>query len=119
MITPLLTQLTYEGLVDELVGIKNCKRPSRSPSGTIIDQIFSLRRTSTVRPRATDRPGRSTNCWPVDFPSRPWPCSRSDKSGQEEETQPLSIDRPTFRRVERSELLGCWEKVEQGRPSVG
>ncbi|KAH9486328.1 Vacuolar protein sorting-associated protein 33A [Psilocybe cubensis] len=25
MITPLLTQLTYEGLVDELVGIKNCK----------------------------------------------------------------------------------------------
>jgi hypothetical protein len=25
MITPLLTQLTYEGLVDELIGIKNCK----------------------------------------------------------------------------------------------
>jgi hypothetical protein len=25
MITPLLTQLTYEGLVDELFGIKNCK----------------------------------------------------------------------------------------------
>ena len=25
MITPLLTQLTYEGLIDELVGIKNCK----------------------------------------------------------------------------------------------
>lgn len=25
MITPLLTQLTYEGLVDELVGIKNCE----------------------------------------------------------------------------------------------
>jgi hypothetical protein len=24
MITPLLTQLTYEGLVDELIGIKNC-----------------------------------------------------------------------------------------------
>jgi hypothetical protein len=24
MITPLLTQLTYEGLIDELVGIKNC-----------------------------------------------------------------------------------------------
>lgn len=27
MITPLLTQLTYQGLVDELVGIKNCERP--------------------------------------------------------------------------------------------
>lgn len=24
MITPLLTQLTYEGLIDELIGIKNC-----------------------------------------------------------------------------------------------
>ena len=24
LITPLLTQLTYEGLVDELIGIKNC-----------------------------------------------------------------------------------------------
>lgn len=27
MITPLLTQLTYEGLVDELIGIKNCELP--------------------------------------------------------------------------------------------
>ena len=25
MVSPLLTQLTYEGLVDELIGIKNCK----------------------------------------------------------------------------------------------
>src|ERR1700722_4262031 len=24
MITPLLTQLTYEGLIDEVIGIKNC-----------------------------------------------------------------------------------------------
>ena len=29
MITPLLTQLTYEGLVDELIGIKNCKFEER------------------------------------------------------------------------------------------
>lgn len=26
LVTPLLTQLTYEGLIDELIGIKNCKR---------------------------------------------------------------------------------------------
>lgn len=26
MITPMLTQLTYEGLIDEFFGIKNCKR---------------------------------------------------------------------------------------------
>jgi vacuolar protein sorting-associated protein 33A len=25
LVTPLLTQLTYEGLVDEVMGIKNCK----------------------------------------------------------------------------------------------
>ena len=25
MITPLLTQLTYEGLIDEIIHIKNCK----------------------------------------------------------------------------------------------
>ena len=25
MVTPLCTQLTYEGLVDEVMGIKNCK----------------------------------------------------------------------------------------------
>jgi hypothetical protein len=25
MVTPLLTQLTYEGLIDELVGITNCE----------------------------------------------------------------------------------------------
>lgn len=24
MVTPLLTQLTYEGLINELIGIKNC-----------------------------------------------------------------------------------------------
>ena len=27
MITPMLTQLTYEGLIDEFFGIKNCKHP--------------------------------------------------------------------------------------------
>jgi hypothetical protein len=25
MVTPMLTQLTYAGLIDELVGIKNCR----------------------------------------------------------------------------------------------
>ena len=27
MITPLCTQLTYEGLIDEVFGIHNCKEP--------------------------------------------------------------------------------------------
>lgn len=29
MVTPLLTQLTYEGLIDETFGIKHCKKPWR------------------------------------------------------------------------------------------
>ena len=31
MITPLLTQLTYEGLIDEVIHIKNCKCPTVLP----------------------------------------------------------------------------------------
>jgi hypothetical protein len=43
MISPLLTQLTYEGLIDELVGIKNCA-PARA-----LPRPYSLtRRTAHV-----------------------------------------------------------------------
>jgi vacuolar protein sorting-associated protein 33A len=35
MITPLLTQLTYEGLIDELLGIKNCEWPDFVPWITV------------------------------------------------------------------------------------
>ena len=31
MITPLLTQLTYEGLIDEVIRIRHCKYPIVSP----------------------------------------------------------------------------------------
>lgn len=27
MVTPMCTQLTYEGLLDEIIGIRNCKHP--------------------------------------------------------------------------------------------
>lgn len=38
MITPLLTQLTYEGLIDEFIGLKNCKQLStRCENVTSID----------------------------------------------------------------------------------
>lgn len=40
MITPLLTQLTYEGLIDEFIGIKNCKQLStRCEDMTDIDTL--------------------------------------------------------------------------------
>lgn len=81
MITPLLTQLTYEGLVDELVGIKNCERPSYPPFRIIIDEVFSLCGTASVCSCAPYRSRHSANCRPVNFPYRPWSCSRSDTSG--------------------------------------
>lgn len=31
LVTPLCTQLTYEGLVDEMIGIKNCSFPLLLP----------------------------------------------------------------------------------------
>ena len=78
MITPLLTQLTYEGLVDELIGIKNCEYPSHPPSEIIINKISSLCRAAAIRTCTPDRSGRATNCQLVDFPYRPRPCSRTD-----------------------------------------
>jgi hypothetical protein len=30
-VTPLMTQLTYEGLIDETIGIQNCKQPNTLP----------------------------------------------------------------------------------------
>ena len=42
MITPLLTQLTYEGIIDEIVHIRNCKR-------LVVTLTISL--TYTLSPR--------------------------------------------------------------------
>jgi len=40
MITPLLTQLTYEGLIDEFIGLKNCKQLSLRCKGVTGIDIF-------------------------------------------------------------------------------
>jgi hypothetical protein len=37
MVTPLLTQLTHEGLIDEVIGVKNCTKTYTSSSGTIAE----------------------------------------------------------------------------------
>jgi hypothetical protein len=44
MITPLLTQLTYEGLIDELVGVKNCA----SAFSTLPSSALTLTRAAHV-----------------------------------------------------------------------
>jgi len=36
MITPMLTQLTYEGLIDEFLSIKNCSYPSLTSSSAMV-----------------------------------------------------------------------------------
>jgi hypothetical protein len=38
IITPLLTQLTYEGLIDELIGIKNCEYLELNLSRVVTEQ---------------------------------------------------------------------------------
>lgn len=46
MVSALCTQLTYEGLVDEVVGIKHCKRLTRAPSVPLLTWSL-LQLTST------------------------------------------------------------------------
>jgi hypothetical protein len=49
MITPLLTQLTYEGLIDEAVHIRNCKRLTVTLSVSLT-YALSPRRGSSIAP---------------------------------------------------------------------
>uniref|UniRef100_A0A8H8CP98 Sec1-like protein n=1 Tax=Psilocybe cubensis TaxID=181762 RepID=A0A8H8CP98_PSICU len=63
MITPLLTQLTYEGLVDELVGIKNCKS-----FNTVTHVELPLSILSPQTAGATSAPTASTSTTPAAIP---------------------------------------------------
>lgn len=49
MITPLLTQLTFEGLIDEVVHIRNCKRLATTPNLSLTYAI-SPHRGSSIAP---------------------------------------------------------------------
>lgn len=112
MITPLLTQLTYQGLIDEVVGIKNCTSHSSSPppspapprpSSHII--ASSPRRSPRVAPQRA-----CESSWPFDIAVRfygsingasPRPCE-----GKEEETSLDGRERPYSGGTSRSELRG-------------
>lgn len=68
MITPLLTQLTYEGLVDELIGIKNCMWPRKDTWTDTYIYLSCLAHVelpmsllSPPAPAATSAPGPSTS----------------------------------------------------------
>jgi hypothetical protein len=49
MITPFLTQLTYEGIIDEIVHIRNCKRLAVGLNLSLT-RAFSPRRGSSIAP---------------------------------------------------------------------
>ena len=76
MITPLLTQLTYEGLVDELIGIKNCKRPSRSlrPDPLLIRFLAYVELPQSVLAPPTG-PGAQPIAGPSASPPTPGPAA--------------------------------------------
>jgi len=75
MITPLLTQLTYEGLIDELVGIKNCERPSRSSSKITIDHISAYVELPQSVLAPPTGPGAQPTAGPSTSPPAPGPAA--------------------------------------------
>ena len=109
MITPLLTQLTYEGLIDECFSIKNCAFcfcawPSSS------DQLHSPRRSPRFPPHSSREPSaarcgidqRNPNTW-------------ASEGETEEEAPPHHRYRPPPRRAPRPQLRACRAEVEPGR----
>lgn len=68
MITPLLTQLTYEGLIDELVGIKNCEHLLTCPPGVSVNHIISICGATAICACTSDRSRRPADCGPIESP---------------------------------------------------
>ncbi|KAF8203998.1 Sec1-like protein [Pholiota molesta] len=94
MITPLLTQLTYEGLVDELIGIKNSH----------VELPLSLLAPPTAGPSNT----ASTST----APAASLFLLFSEERHQEKTPSNHSY-RPSFCRTKRPQLLICWKETQQ------
>ena len=61
LITPLLTQLTYEGLLDELIGIKNCMFPAPPSRSQLTGSTAHIELPiALVNPPAGNTPSSST-----------------------------------------------------------
>lgn len=96
MITPLLTQLTYQGLIDEVVGIKNCTSPPPSPLRSSSHIIASSpRRSPRVAPQRA-----CESSWPFHIALRFYgsinSASPRPREGKEEETSLDGRERPYF-----------------------
>ena len=117
MITPLLTQLTYEGLIDELLGIKNCVSSLHSYLLTMQTDTMASACGAPCVAIVTTEP---TGCLGIDVGTTTIDqCpSRVVEEGEQEEAPFDNIDRPTFCRTQGLEFRFCREKIEQGRPST-
>lgn len=114
-VTPMCTQLTYEGLIDEIMGIKNCQSiylscllccrrilaDSPSPS------LYSSRRSLSHPSQRQSCPNTSS------YSSSFWGHSFHYNSSRQEEEASVELKRQGLWRVEGSELRCCWREVEQ------
>ncbi len=97
MITPLLTQLTYEGLIDEVIHIKNCESLANNYNRSLT-YALSPRRGPSIAPQHAIEP-QPNRVW-VRFhlcDPRPGSCPR-----KETETPPVGLNGPHVRRTARS-----------------
>lgn len=114
LVTPFCTQLTYEGLIDEVIGIKNCQHlPARIPhprSGLTLDSFCppSARRRRPLAPqRHPDR---------LHFLPRARRLWRA--LGAQEEEAPPRLVRRALCRAARQELLRRRLRPQPHRPQA-
>ena len=97
MITPLLTQLTYEGLIDELIGIKNCEYiPSFRLIYSLIDLLNRPGRIAYIL-GITSHSRTRQPCSPCRIPTTSHATSLFSKQREETETSTNLNHRPIAR----------------------
>lgn len=110
-VTPMCTQLTYEGLIDEIMGIKNCQSPRLASS--VVHMALTRLRFSSCRGLARSAGYKSSANACHHSSCDDW-SDNVDASAKEEEA-PAQLDRQGLRRTSRSQLLGRRDQAEQDR----
>lgn len=94
MVTPMCTQLTYEGLVDEVIGIRNCERDAEhSWQLQLTGHHFRAQPTSTSTPTSSTPPQPPQPQLPQPPPSAPRPKRRSTSSPRPTRSSPSCATR--------------------------
>jgi len=105
MITPLLTQLTYEGLIDELIGIKNGMLLTKIGTTDIKTATTSPCGTTSIAFDAAIGSGTIESCCSFNFAHNIHCARRISQKGEQEKTPLNNLDGPPFCRTERLKLL--------------